>query len=84
MFSSILDQFNLDFDPAAFLFPESLILNPYFSRTMVSVSATNDEEASARAAAATADTGAPTMYVPTGHLLYGLYLLHSIFNNEVF
>lgn len=51
---------------------------------MVSVSATNDEEASARAAAATADTGAPTMYVPTGHLLYGLYLLHSIFNNEVF
>lgn len=42
---------------------QSLFHNPHcFRRTMSSVSATNDEEASAKATAAIADTGAPTIF----------------------
>ena len=37
---------------------------PMFSRLQFHASATNNEEAAARAAAANADSGAPTMYHP--------------------
>lgn len=41
----------------------------FWGRSMSRVSATHDEEASARAAAATADTGAPTMYYLGAYVL---------------
>lgn len=41
-------------------------------RALSSVRATSDEEVAARAAAANADSGAPTMFVPFGDHIYAL------------